>query len=734
MAKPASITPPETIESLTGQLLQVRYRHPGSDWCLGQAVLEGPDGSEQTTVAGPLDTIPLRKPQIFYGAWQTHPKYGRQFHVKAARAPEPVSRSGIVRYLSTAKCPHLGPKTAKKLEAAFGADTLTVLRTEPERVAALPGIRLERAQQWQQFLVAQQGADHIIVWLLQWDIDPSVSRRLYAQYGAEAIDRVRSNPYALTAETWGIGFATVDRMALSMGWEPLSPERMEAVWRYGLEVALNQGDCYETTDQLMERAQTLLNDQSPSVVRATMTALLDRFRQLSDTVVTDECWQLRWVARTETQLSEAIRTHPAQSVAIFPIDWAWLEDQTGVTYALEQRQAITQALIHPFSIITGGPGTGKTTILNGLLTWLMAHEHHASESIALTAPTARAAQRMQAVTGHEAQTLHRLLEWSPNERGFLRRADHPVEADWLIVDEVSMLDLSLAHALWQAIDARTRVVWIGDEHQLPSVGPGSVLKDVMAAAGVPVTRLTRNFRSTSGITVVAHTWLANQIPSSNQEVTITTHPKGTDKQQIHDELLTLVADRHAQGTAWEDIQVLTPIRRGLLGTDALNDSLRALMNPVKPGDAPWVAQGGRAFRIGDRVMQTKNAYGLNVFNGDQGVVVDIAPDPLEDDSAPLLWVEFPEQRVRFTAEEARSLVLAYATTVHKAQGSEYPVVIVPVCYDAYVMLYRNLVYTAMTRARERLWIFTEGSALRLALQRGDGGQRQTRLVEALRGT
>jgi len=731
MAKPEPAQQ-ETIEALTGQLLQVRYRHPGSDWCLGQAVLECPDGSERVTVAGPLEGIPLRQPQIFYGIWQTHPKYGRQLHIKAARAPEPVSRSGIVRYLSTAHCPHLGPKTAEKLEAAFGTETLAVLRTDPERVAELPGIRLERAQQWLQFLVDQRGADSIIVWLLQWDIDPAVSRRLYAQYGAEAIERVRSNPYALTADTWGVGFATVDRMALSMGWGRLSPERLEAVWRFGLETALSQGDCYQTTEQLMDRACTLLDDQAPSVVRTTLVVLQDRLQHLPDCVVADDCWQLRWVARTEDQLGRRIRNHPVIATAMAAVDWTWLEAQTQVTYAPEQRQAIECALSQPFSIVTGGPGTGKTTILNGLLTWLIEHEQQDPTTIALAAPTARAAQRMQAVTQHEAKTLHRLLEWSPSERGFLRNAENPVAAQWLITDEVSMLDLPLAQALWQATHPSTRVVWIGDEHQLPSVGPGSVLKDVICAA-VPATRLTHNFRSTSGITVAAHTLLANHVPTSNHEVAIVDHPKGVDKQVVQDELVALVADIHTQGTAWDDIQVLTPIRRGLLGTEALNERLRDLINPEGSGDArSWVAQGGRAFRVGDRVMQTKNAYGLNVFNGDQGVVVDIAPDPLEEEPTLALAVDFPEQRVWFTAEEARHLVLAYATTVHKAQGSEYPVVIVPVCYDAYVMLYRNLIYTAMTRARERLWVLTEGSALWLALKRGDGGQRQTRLGEALR--
>lgn len=717
-------------ETITGQLDRIVYRHPQTGWAVGQAFLTGHEGRQ--SVVGRLTDIPLREPLVFYGTWETHPQYGRQFHVQAARRADPLTPSGIARYLTVARCPHLGPKTAAKLVAHFGEVTLEVLRADPGRIGALPGFSIKRARDWQAFFAAQRGVEEVMVWLLQYDIDPSVARRLYQEYGAEAMTRVNENPYALTQELWGVGFRTADRMALSMGWQPLSPERLEAVWRFGLETALGFGDCLQTTEQLQERAIELLADQDPQAVRTALVALESRFQALPDVTqdTSTRDWQLNWVARFEQRLADRLRRHLAPARSAHPVDWSWLTAAARLTYAPAQQAALNGVLNAPFSIITGGPGTGKTTLLNGLLTWLTGHEGVASESILLAAPTARAAQRMQTVTGHEAITAHRLLQWSPQERSFLRNANHPVEAEWLIVDEASMLDLSLAHALWQATAPTTRVVWIGDEHQLPSVGPGSVLKDLIVSGRFPVFRLTHNFRSSSGITVAAHALLSHHIPTSNNEATLVPYAKGSDKLQVQRDLVDRVrAFHHQDGYPWDAIQVLTPMRRGLLGTEALNPLLRDLMNPARPGTPAWTSVNGLSLRIGDRVMQLKNRYAKNVFNGDLGVVDDIGPDPEAEagDSEDLLWVQFADARVHYTQEEARDLQWAYAITVHKSQGSEYPVVVFPLFFDAYMMLYRNLVYTAMTRARERLWMPTEAKTLWLALKRGDGADRQTRL-------
>ena len=724
-----------SIEILAGRLHQIRYRHPDTEWCVGVAELQtaGSDATEIVTVVGALGDLSFHQPLLFYGYWDTHPRYGRQFHVQAAQAADPVTASGLVRYLSTAHCPHLGEKTAAKLVAAFGTDTLSMLREHPERLTALKGVSEHKARLWQQFFRDHQGADDVIIWLLQWDIDPSVARRLTAQYGPRAMARVRANPYALTQDTWGVGFHTADRMALSLGWAPLSPERLEAVWRFGLETALTQGDCFQTSDQLQDRAVDLLHDQDPETVRTALGALQSRLAALPDVVQDAEGrWLLAWVDRMERRLARDIRRHPDGPGGVSGVDWAWLESQTHMTYASAQRAALAGAVQSAFSIITGGPGTGKTTILHGLLTWLTQHEGVPSDQIVLAAPTARAAQRMTAVTGHPALTLHRLLGWSPTDMAFLKNAEDPLDVAWLIVDEVSMMDLPLASALWQALAAHTRVVWIGDAHQLPSVGPGSVLKDLIDSQLVPVYALTHNFRSNSGITVAAHDLLAHRVPPANADVMIARYEKGADKTGVQRDLLARIQALHQAGRPWHDIQVLTPIRRGPLGTDALNPLLRDMMNPAGPHDPIWTAQGGLSFRVGDRVMQIKNAYAHNVFNGDMGQVVAIRGDGPDDDNGARLWVQFADHVVAFSPTEGRDLRLAYATTVHKSQGSEYPVVVCSLFYDAYVMLYRNLVYTAMTRAREELWLFTEASVLWLALKRGDGGNRQTRLPEALR--
>lgn len=725
-------TAPVEIQTVQGQLHQIRYRHPGSTWCVGVGTLAGE--TDRVTLVGELENIPIRETRYFYGTWADHPKYGRQFQVKASRAVEPITVDGIGRYLRTAHCPRLGEKTAAKLTDAFGVDTLRILREEPEAVsAAIKGVKPALARQWQTFFQAQRGADDVIVWLLQWDIDPGIAHRLYEKYSARAIAMVQSNPYQLTESVWGVGFRTVDRMALSQGWAPLSAERLAAVWRYGLTTALDQGDCYQTTEQLIQRATELLGDQDSEAVRQQFEALYPTLRELPEVQCdAKERWQLTWVARTENRLARAIRENSLTTemrARQAPVDWSWLQGRLGVTYARAQQQAVQGALESPFSIITGGPGTGKTTILRGLLTWLQEHESVKSTKIALAAPTGRAAQRMADVSGHEAVTLHRLLEWSPQDAGFMRDAGHPLDAEWVIVDEVSMMDLPLASAFWQAIGPDTQVVWIGDEHQLPSVGPGSVLKDVIASDQVPVYRLTHNFRSTSGITGVAHTLLSNRVPSANDAVAIAPYPKGVDKQAVQDDLVAQMTAEHRAGTPWEAMQVLTPIRRGVLGTDALNARLRDLINPARDR-MTWKAASGISFRQGDRVMQTKNFYAKDIFNGDIGLVVGIHPATSDSDED-RLWVQFDNGVVNLTAEEAKHLQLAYAITVHKSQGSEFPGVFLPLCYDAYVMLYRNLVYTAITRARDRVWIFTEASAIWLALKRGDGAARQTLLQEAL---
>jgi len=740
-------------QTVAGIIQRIVYQAPDTGWCVAQGVLEdGASADTLTTLVGRLAHIPPQMPHRFIGRWTTHPRYGRQFVVDAAVPQDPVTPQAAERYLLLLKCPGLGPKTAAKMVQQWGPQVITLLRNNPAAIASLKGVTLAKASQWQHIAQQAQEWEHVMTWLLQYDVDPGVARRLYDKLGARTVEEIQKNPYQLTQEVWGIGFHTADRIALSLGWPPLGEERMKALWRLLLQTALSTGDCYRTTDQLLTAACELLKEHDAPTLTEILTRMMPTWHERQGFAVvmppngTETHWSLSTVHRWEQRLVADILRHSSQRPdKTRSLDWAWMTETARVTYAPAQQAAITGALQAPFGIITGGPGTGKTTTLRGLLTWLVDHEGLDRQTIALAAPTARAAKRMEEVTGFPAYTLHRLLEWSPQQRKFTHDDENPLQARWIIVDETSMVDLPLATAFWRAVHPATHVLWLGDEQQLPSVGPGSVLKDIIASGRIPVWRLAQNFRSQSGIATAAHALLAHQVPSSNRDVTIRRYPKGANKETVQRDLLQTVQTFIHHGTPWQDIQVLSPIRRGLLGTDALNVALRDALNPATAHNE-WRAANGASFRLGDRVTQTRNRYDKGVFNGDIGWVVRFGPaahpnalgtlpneETDEDEAASTgVWVHFGADPVWYSAEEAATdLRLAYATTVHKSQGAEYPIVILPVFYDAYMMLYRNLIYTALTRAKRHAVIMVEAQALWLALKRGDSATRQTHLTEYL---
>ncbi len=743
-------TPTEStapMECLDGELEQVMFSADNGVWHVARAwITNAAPPDDHPIVTGALLHLDLHIPLRFYGTWETHAKYGRQFKVQATVRQEPLTPVGIARYLATSGCPRLGAKTAEKLVDAFGSETMGLLREEPERIATLRGVSIARAKQWQAFFQDQIALERIVGWLLQFDIDPSLAKRLNKEFGSEAISIIQRNPYQLTVDTWGVGFKTADRMAMSMGWPRLGTARIVALWRYVLQQAVGIGHCYQTPEQMERAALKLLDGVTKSELRE---ALLEAQPELTsardlrwiapDEEVSTGRWTLAAMDGMERGVARLIRAHQQESPpsAAATVDWPWLERKTNVSYADAQKAAIEGALQHPVGVITGGPGTGKTTILRGLLTWLKDHEQVDPEMIALAAPTARAAKRMEEVTGHPAQTIHRLL--GVTGEGFSYGSDAPLPYDWVVVDETSMLDLAIAWSFWQAIAPATRVLWVGDENQLPSVGAGAVLKDVIASGAVPVYRLAQNFRSTSGIVSNAYRVLTGTKPVRTSEFQWREYPRGQDKDAVRANLVELLPwIQERWGFTWHDVQVLAPMRRGSLGTEALNQAIRDAVNPRRT-EPDWVGAFGKTFRVGDRVTQTRNNYQKGVFNGDIGFVERVErpeePDDEDEDDRepdqPYMDVRFGDTVVRYTAEESREVTLAYATTVHKAQGSEYPVVIMPLFWDAFLLCNRPVLYTALTRARHVAILLTEDGAMNHALRTAEGERRQTLLAAHL---
>lgn len=722
------------------RIQRIRYRAPDGVFIIASALpTQGPP--ETITLTGPIgDQLPHESSAIrCYGHWDTHPRYGRQFVTQAVTRQPPDSVAALQRYLTMARCPQLGPTTARRLVEAFGMRTLDVLRTAPDQVAALPRISQARAQAWQTFFYDHQAVETLVVWLLSLEVDPGLARRLYETFGAQAMDQILRNPYQLTTEHWGVSFPTADRIALAQDWPPLGRARLTALWQYTLQQRLLQGDCARTTaDQMADALAFLTQSGSASdAAREALTALLPtmaRHPDLTLDAATDR-WALRRIDRLEWQLAQRLVAHRHQALPGRPVPPSgWLASTLGVANDPLQEHAILQALTHPVSVLTGGPGTGKTTITQGLLRWLTTAWQVPASAILLAAPTARAAGRLAQVTQHPAMTLHRLLGWQPE--GFAHHAEAPLEGQWLVVDETSMMDLPLAAALWDAIPPTMQVLWIGDHHQLPSVGPGAVLRDMMTDPAMPVTVLQQNFRAHSGLATNAHRMLSGQLPESTEDFTWRVYPRGIDKQRVQTDLLRIV-DRLTRHHPWQSIQILTPMHQGLLGTDALNPLLRDRWNPVHPTTPSFTGTRQRVFVPGDRVMHLHNDYARQIFNGDLGWVTACLPaEPGTTDQDPQparLLVQFDDRPIQsYTAAETRWLQWAYASTIHKAQGAEYPIVIVLVFWDSYRLLYRNLLYTAMTRAQQRVVLLTEAGAWDHGLATLQTHARQTALGAYLR--
>lgn len=703
-------------ELLSGSVERVTFHNPES----GFAVLRVHVSTHRdlVTVVGHIATVTPGEHVQASGTWERDRTHGLQFKALYLHTAAPGTREGMSRYLGSGLVRGIGPQLAERLLAAFGTEVFDVIEQTPARLRDVPGIGQVRAERIAEAWRAQRVVRDIMVFLHSHGVGTSRAVRIYKTYGADAIGVIKENPYRLARDIRGIGFVSADRIASSLGIEPHSMIRVRAGVGWVLAQALDAGHCGLPRADLVESAARQLTVDAGRVHQAIDLEVQDGYVVI-DRVEDRDVVFLAALHAAESTIATRLRALRHGPPPWPAIDAAkalpWVEDRLGVVLADGQRAALRQALVSKLLVVTGGPGVGKTTLLNAILRILTVK----GVRPVLAAPTGRAAKRMSEATGLEAKTIHRLLEIDPRHGRFRRDEQNPIDADLIVVDESSMVDVLLMAALVRAIPRQAALLLVGDADQLPSVGPGQVLADVIASGACPIAALTTVFRQAEASWIVRAAHRINQglMPQWSD------HPdadcrfvEATDPADAEQKILQLVVDGIPRRFALEprDVQVLCPMNRGTVGARALNLSLQQRVNP-NPG--PKVERFGWVFTVGDKVMQTENNYDKDVYNGDLGLVRDVDLDQ------GTVSVEFDGRTVVYAFGELDELVLAYATTVHKAQGSEYPAVVLPLSTQHYPMLQRNLLYTGVTRGRRLVVLVGERRALEIAV-RGRGTRRR----------
>ena len=686
-----------------------------------------------TTLVGPMPGLSVGEIVEVEGEWQVHRQHGRHLRVALCHRHAPVTPDGLRRYLGSGVIKGVGPKTAERIVEHFGEQTLAVLDLEPERLTEVKGINAHKCDLIVRGWAEQRGIREIMVFLQSHGVSPGLGAKIYRQYGDEALNVIRENPYQLERDVYGVGFRTADALAVEMGLPRDGLPRLMTGLKHTLSEAAGEGHCYLPRDDLLTRAAALLQvsvEQLPPALER-LCVEKEAFVEEDRVYLAPFFYAEQGTARRLRLLLRARSALPVVGEREWSAVFHTLEREHGLALAERQREAVRRAYESKVSILTGGPGTGKTTTVRALLD-LLDRQH---VSYALAAPTGRAAKRLAEATGRSARTLHRLLEFQPSTNDFGFNEDRPLPYKLLVLDEVSMLDILLAYRLVRALAPDSHLLLVGDADQLPSVGPGSVLHDLLASEKVPSSRLTELFRQarSSAIVVNAHRVNAGEMPDPRHD------PKGDffflrsdDPEQAARLIVDLVARRlptRYDLDPLRDIQVLAPVYRGASGVHALNQALQERLNPL---DGEALAAGtARGIGAGDKVMQTRNDYDKGIYNGDVGRV--LPPEP----GSTALRVEFPEEAgpitVAYEPHELDELSLAYCISIHRAQGSEYPCVVMPLLMHHYMLLQRNLLYTAMTRARRLCVVVGDPRALRRAVENDALAARNTGLAERLRG-
>jgi exodeoxyribonuclease V alpha subunit len=718
------------VSSVQGQIERITFHNEDNGFTILR--LKVPGYRELVTLVGNL-MAPLPGQVInATGEWTNHPQFGEQFKVIEYKTLVPATVTGIEKYLGSGLVKGIGPIMAKRIVKLFGEDTLVIIDEATGRLSEVEGIGEKRLGMIRRAWEDQKHVREVMVFLQGHGVSAGYAAKIYKQYGNKSIGVVEENPYRLAMDIFGIGFVTADRIAQNLGFQKDSAVRVQAGAIYVLSQVAEEGHVYYPLVSLLEKCVEILEVDQNAITKALDSLSSDKrivIESLSGQDQDTVAVYLSTFYMCETGVASRVKTLTRAPYSRRKVDAEkaveWAEREISMSLAMNQIEAVKSALDSKIMVITGGPGTGKTTIIKAIL----AIFERLSVEILLAAPTGRAAKRMSEATGREAKTIHRMLEFSPNKGGFQRDDKHPLVCDLLIIDEASMIDTVLMYNLLKAVPLHSTLILIGDVNQLPSVGPGNVLQDIIESRAVPVVRLVEIFRQAQDSSIIVNAHLINsgvipRLEASNEAWNDFYFIEKNEPEEALATILKLVCERIQKAFGFDpidDVQILTPMNRGTVGASNLNLELQKTLNPGEEG----VMRGGRSFRINDKVMQIRNNYDKDVYNGDIGRISRIDRENQE------VTILFDGRAVSYDYPDLDEIVLAYAVSVHKSQGSEYPCVVIPLLTQHYVLLQRNLLYTAVTRGRKLVIVVGSKKAMAIAVKNDKPQNRYTFLKERL---
>ncbi len=720
------------LSEIKGQVERITYRNEQNSYTI--AKMKVGDRHDLITVVGNLLSVSPGEILKLKGEWQNHPKFGEQFKIASYESVVPATVKGIQRYLGSGLIKGIGPVMAERLVERFGLDTLTVIETDIKRLHEVDGIGEKRVEMIGKAWNDQKEIRELMLFLQGQEVSPAYGAKIYKQYGKESIKVVRENPYRLATDIFGIGFITADKIAEKLGISRESQIRAEAGILYVLEELSDDGHVYYPYEPLLEECGKILGLEREVIVKA-FGKLAEEKKIVIEDLNREEIREnnkgvyLAKFHMCEVGIATKLRTlirFPKQLRA-FDRDKAieWVQEELKIRLAGDQQRAVREAIEKKVMVVTGGPGTGKTTIINSIIRIY----ERLGLRVLLAAPTGRAAKRMQEATAHEAKTIHRLLEFSPKEGRFKRDEENPLGADLIAIDETSMMDTILMYHFLKAVPEEATLILVGDVDQLPSVGAGNVLKDTIESGSIPTVRLTEIFRQAKESMIIMNAHRVN-----NGEMPLVaphgSHPQDffffevEEPEKAMEKIIELCREKIPRRFHYrpvEDIQVLTPMHRGVVGASNLNVELQKSLNP----STDEFTRGGKTLKVGDKVMQIRNNYDKEVFNGDLGRIARIDREEQE------VIVDYDGKAVAYDYPDLDEVVLAYAVSVHKSQGSEYPVVVIPILTQHYLLLQRNLLYTGITRGKKIVVLVGTKKAVAIAIKNNNPQRRYTLLRERL---